>query len=74
MREAMNTKKQRSGISPAAAVVTGAVIGAGAAVAGVAALRNEKNRAIKPIVHVVKFALFFSRSRRSISSYSYYFD
>lgn len=42
-----NSKKQdevKSGISPIAAAVTGAVIGAGIAVAGAVALKDEKNR------------------------------
>ncbi len=41
----MTNDKRKGSISPVAAAVTGAVIGAGAAVAGAAILRDEKNRA-----------------------------
>jgi len=40
-----DTKNQKKTVSPMAAAITGAVIGAGAAVAGAAALKNEKTRA-----------------------------
>jgi len=48
-------KHQNPGMSPVAAAVTGAVVGAGAAVAGAAILRDEKNRArAKKILNNVK--------------------
>ena len=39
-----NEEHQKEGISPVTAAVTGAVIGAGAAVAGTMALKDEKSR------------------------------
>ncbi len=40
----LKDEHEKSGVSPVTAAVTGAVIGAGAAVAGTMALRSEENR------------------------------
>lgn len=37
-------KDEKGGVNPLAAAVTGAVVGAGVAIAGVMALKDEKNR------------------------------
>lgn len=39
-----NDKNQHTGVNPAAAAATGAVVGAGLAVAGVVALKDKHNR------------------------------
>lgn len=47
MAKLNNQKKQeveRSGFNPVAAAVTGAIVGAGIAIAGTVALENKKNR------------------------------
>ena len=53
-----NQNKQnddKGGINPVVAVITGAVIGAGVAVAGSVALKNEKNRnKVKDVINSAK--------------------
>jgi hypothetical protein len=45
MTQVSRQDTHKKGMSPVAAAVTGAVVGAGAAVAGAAFLKDEKNRA-----------------------------
>jgi hypothetical protein len=47
--------KRKSGIDPVAAAVTGAIVGAGVAVAGAVALKDKKNREnVKQVLNNVK--------------------
>ena len=51
----MTLKQNKSSVSPVTAAVTGAIVGAGAAVVGIAAMRDEKTRAkAKKILHQAK--------------------
>ena len=50
-----NNKHDKKGMSPVAAGIAGAVVGAGIAVAGTVALKDEKNRAkVKGVLKAVK--------------------
>ena len=50
-----NHKKDKKTISPVQAAVAGAVVGAGVAVAGAVALKDEKNRKqVKKVLHEIK--------------------
>ncbi len=46
------TNKKQNGVNPVAAAVAGAVVGAGVAIAGAIALKDEKNR--KKVQEVLK--------------------
>lgn len=65
--------KRKSGFNPVAAAVTGAIVGAGIAIAGTVALENKNNREkIKQVFSDVKDqAVGYMKKMPSLKTYSH---